>query len=332
MKKKILGILIVLICVVLLFVEKDSGVSTATSQHTSSASDSAPSPDWSLVENRIAAILENTHKENREAYETAIAKINHAHSTIGYAYSGVDSVVEDLTSFEGSKELAFKGISDILQDSNEQDELIQNSLKYHILNDCIDGKKQVVEALSKLSEDLKQNAVQFENDLGFLLQEYPQLSTTNNNFEKLVNDIGITFELAPNIASQTTWNTIAIGLDGLVLMTNKLVQRFFGEIIGATARRMSLALPFMWADGPLPIADIIVGFLEVGFLAYAVAELDEARNQMRPELRQTLNQSVQEYQKGVIHTGKNNALDLLQQINGQAHNVANNMIAELRYL
>ena len=84
------------------------------------------------IEREAAAILADTDRKNKDAYETAIAELGGINGAFERAREGIEPAVDELASFKGCAILCYFMAKDKFSGNCETEERIQFVLNAHI--------------------------------------------------------------------------------------------------------------------------------------------------------------------------------------------------------
>lgn len=284
------------------------------------------------IEREAAAILADTDRKNKEAYETAMDELGGINRAFDRAEDGVAPAVDELASFKGCAILCYFMAKDKLRGNCETEERIQSVLDAHIGQNVLHAGQQRENALARLNDALARNTTDMQVRLASMTEIIPgsEDETAQAAFRDLAASISTVSQGFGGIAVSTVNSGAGLAISALLAKT---VVRQARNVLWNIARRLelttALALGSAAADGPFPIGDAIGLVLEVGGAAWCAYELYDAQFILRDQVTRDLRRALAQYRGEILDLGKKQSLELLEAYHSRNLKIAQDLTNQL---
>jgi hypothetical protein len=327
----------VLICIVLslasfAYFNKERLVDVLTGLEVSFPQQSDQNTVRGKIEREAAAILADTGRKNKGAYETAMTELGGINGAFDRAEEGIEPTVDELASFKGCAILCYYMAKDKFGGNCETEERIHSVLDAHIGQNVLYAVQQRENALLRLNDALARNATDMQVRLAAMAETVisSEDQSAQAAFRDYVDRIGTVSEGFSRISLNTVVAGAGLTISGLLVKTT-LKQAI--NVLGHIARRMgtttALAIGSAAADGPFPFGDALGLVLEVGGAAWCARQLYDAQFTLKDQLKGELRSALSQYRNAVLSLGKKQSLALLKAYHDRNRKVAENLINEL---
>ncbi|MCP4579920.1 MAG: hypothetical protein GY846_26935 [Deltaproteobacteria bacterium] len=280
------------------------------------------------IEREAAAILADTDRKNKEAYETAMAELAGINGAFDRAREGIAPLVDELASFKGCAILCYLMTKDKFSGNCETEARIQSVLDAHIGQNILHAGQQRETALARLNDALARNTTDMQVRLASMTETVlgSEDETAQAAFRDLSASISTVSQGFSGIAVSTVISGTGLAISALLAKTSlKQARNVLGHIARRIGTTTALAIGSAAADGPLPIGDVIGLVLEVGGATWCAYELYDAQFILRDQVAGDLRRALAQYRGEFLDLGKKQFLELLKAYHSRNLKIAQNL-------
>lgn len=284
------------------------------------------------IEREVAAIMRETDKKNKEAYENAMADLIRINPAFDRAEEGIKPVADDLASFKGCVFLCYLMSKDKLSGTCETEERIQSVIDAHILKNVLYAGQRVENTIARLNDALARNTTDMQVRLASMTETVLSLEdeTTQAAFRDLIARINSASQKFDSIAVSTVVSGSGLVISALLVKTTvRQAKNVLWHIARRLGQTTALALSAAAADGSFPIGDAIGLVLEVGGAAWCAYALYKAQFVLRNQVAGDLRMALVQYRRDILDLGKKESLELLKAYHSRNLKIAQNMRNQL---
>ena len=267
-------------------------------------SGSVPDPDWhELLEDRCNELLHSSEESKQAMARLTVSELETLlEKDIALMRANVDQILSQLASFKGASHLAFLMTRDKVTGSTEMPKYVDDHIRPKIADPLVDllskteGRLLIFEdQLATQATELSTEIIAYAGTLDFPPDDKPEAIL--HEFQIQQQAFLVTLS---EISTRTAGGTIGAGLTAVFAkVTITMARNVLGHIAGRMATATGVGATASILDGPFPFGEAILVVLEVGGAAWSSYDIYKAQGILKRDLRQQLNDSIDDAREDI---------------------------------
>ncbi|MBT5379631.1 MAG: hypothetical protein HOK49_03645 [Opitutae bacterium] len=269
-----------------------------------SGSEAAPNPDWhQLLKGRCSSILQSSEESNQDWARQAASQLEAlVENDIALMRANIDPLLGELASFKGASHLAFLMTRDKVSGSSKMPKYVDGKIRPKMADPLLDLLSAVEarllvfeDQLSTQATELSTEIIAYAGTLDFPADDEPEAILHEFQIQQQAFLVTIS-----EISTRTAVGSVGAGLTAIFArVTIAMARNVLGHIAGRMATATGVGVTASALDGPFPFGEAILVVLEVGGAAWSGYDIHKAQVILKRDLRQQLNESIDDAQRDI---------------------------------